>query len=98
MEQYYDRPTQVIFVEEEDLLQSGPDEACKCQGIAYRDEVICCCCGGVIPLDEIAYIYEEPNGWYDTNIGILDFPNEKVSKIIKEGMIEAYDWLMEDKP
>ena len=98
MEQYYEKPTQVIFIEEDELLDYGPEFAHKCQGIAFRDVVICGCCGSVIPLDEIAYIYEEPNGWYDTNIGRLDFPNDSILKEIQDGIEEAYDWLMEDKP
>ena len=48
---WYEKPTQVIFI---------PEGECPCVGIAYRDEVICLCCGGIFDLNEclIAYEYE----------------------------------------
>lgn len=97
MEQYYDRPTQVIFIEEDNLMQ-GPKEVRWDTGIAYGDSVICNCCGGVIPLDEIAYIFEFDE-WYDYGrdkmMNALDL--SLINQIQKE-IEETYDWLEEDRP
>lgn len=97
MKQYYDRPTQVIFIEEDNLMR-GPKEVHWETGIAYGDSVICNCCGGVISLDEIAYIFEFDE-WYDYGrdkmMNTLDL--SLINQIQKE-IEETYDWLEEDRP
>ena len=47
-------PNQVIFEDEENNI---------CLGIAYRDEIICCESGDVIPSDEVN-ILEIYKNWY----------------------------------
>lgn len=46
MENYYEEPTQVIFITPE--IDNEPP---KC-GIAYRDEIICAECGGIIEMTD----------------------------------------------
>ena len=41
---YFDRPTQVMFCDEEGEWLAG---------IAYCGEIICGCCGGVVEIEEI---------------------------------------------
>ena len=41
---YFDRPTQVMFCDE---------EGCWKGGIAYCDEIICGCCGSIYDIEEI---------------------------------------------
>ena len=96
MKEYYERPTQVIFIEEEDLLNCGPDGVNWCTGVVYRDEVICDCCGGTIYLDEVAYIYEFAY-WYDKmDYNVREALNEKVIANIESEIREIYDWITED--
>ena len=44
MKTYYERPTQVRWLDTENKCWIG--------GIAYRDEIICGCCGSILELDE----------------------------------------------
>ena len=44
MKTYYERPTQVMFIDEEGIEQFG---------IAYLDEIICGCCGGIFSVEEV---------------------------------------------
>jgi hypothetical protein len=53
---YFDVPTQVTFLDEEDNRGAG---------IAYRDEVICLCCGATIPLHEVIITSIAENVWVD---------------------------------
>ena len=44
--QYFDKPTQVVFVD--------PDNAGEwIAGIAYKDEIICGCCGGIFDIGDV---------------------------------------------
>lgn len=54
MKNFYEKPTQVAFMEDEDCSVS--------YGIAFRDTVICACCGGVFELPEVE-IVKEFNWW-----------------------------------
>ena len=47
MENYFDRPKQVVFADPD-----NPGEWIV--GIAYKDEIICACCGGIFGIDEVA--------------------------------------------
>ena len=49
---YFDRPTQVVFVDPD-----NPGEWLS--GIAYRDEIICGCCGGVFSIDDVIEMARE---------------------------------------
>lgn len=99
MKEYYDRPTQVMFIEEEDLLKNSPDHCTYYEGIAYQNYIICKCCGAVLDLNEMAYIYDF-NGWYD--YGCENFyeltMNEEIMSGVKADIEETYNWLMEDRP
>jgi len=98
MENYYMQPTQVIFVEEASLLEDGPKEAYWGTGIAYKNVVICNCCGGVIPIEEIAYIFEFED-WCDYGRDdMINCLGASLKNHIQEGIDEAYDWLEEDRP
>ena len=44
MKTYYERPTQVRWLDTENKRWIG--------GIAYRDEIICGCCGSILEFDE----------------------------------------------
>lgn len=56
---YYDRPTQVVFMEEEGVV----DEPRKIGGIAYHDYIICGECGGIVQISDTEIVKELP--WYD---------------------------------
>lgn len=97
MKEYYNHPTQVIFIEEDDLIKAGPDNVTYCEGIAIANFVICKCCGEVIYLDEIAYIYEFDT-WYDygcENFYQLSIDNEKMSKV-QSDIKDIYEWLIDE--
>ena len=97
MREYYDRPTQVMFVEEDDLVANGPDKCTYCEGIAVTDFIICKCCGAIIYLDEVAYVYEFKD-WYDygcENFYELSLDEEKM-KVIKEDIRDMYEWLTDE--
>ena len=68
---YFEKPTQVKFVE------PWQDKVVWLAGIAYRDEVICGCCGGVFEIDEIVesakdFQIEDPIEAYDFWVDISD--------------------------
>ena len=44
MKTYFEKPTQVMFVDEEGTNQFG---------IAYEDYIICGCCGGVFYIEDV---------------------------------------------
>lgn len=44
MKTYFEKPTQVMFFDEEGTRQFG---------IAYEDYIICGCCGGVFYIDDV---------------------------------------------
>ena len=44
MKTYFEKPTQVMFADEEGTWQSG---------IAYEDYIICGCCGGIFYIDDV---------------------------------------------
>ena len=46
MENYFDRPKQVVFADPD-----NPGEWIV--GIAYKDEIICACCGGIFDIDDV---------------------------------------------
>lgn len=56
---YYERPTQVIFLEEEGVTEEKPR---KIGGIAYHDYIICGECGGIVAIEDTEIIKELP--WY----------------------------------
>ena len=56
MKFYYEKPTQVKFLESSDVV----DEPHWLGGIAYRDEIICMECGGVVECDDVADLVELP--------------------------------------
>ena len=49
---YYERPTQVVFVDPE-----NPGDWLN--GIAFRDVIICSCCGGTFEIDEVIDVAKE---------------------------------------
>ena len=51
---YYDRPTQVVFMEEEGVV----DEPRKIGGIAYHDYIICGECGGIVQISDTEIVKE----------------------------------------
>ena len=71
---YFDRPTQVVFIDPDNLRE-------WLSGIAYRDEIICGCCGGVFEIADVLesavlsgaknaiYEYSEWNNIVDEIIG-----------------------------
>ena len=65
MKKFYEVPTQVKFLESEDVV----DEPRWLGGIAFEDTVICGECGGVVELDDIADIVELP--WVSISEEIL---------------------------
>ena len=46
MKKYYEIPTQVVFVDFDNLENYQV-------GIAYQDKIICACCGGVFEIEEL---------------------------------------------
>ena len=60
MKRYYERPTQVRWLDTENKRWFG--------GIAYRNEIICGCCGGVFELDSFEEDEVEELGGYWVNI------------------------------
>lgn len=54
MEKWYDRPTMVRFIDNDNQT---------CYGIGYRNEIICACCGSTFESDEIEIVDELP--WTD---------------------------------
>jgi len=98
MKEYYEQPTQVIFIEEEALLERGPKEVYWGTGIAYGDVVICNCCGGAISLKEIAYIFEFED-WFDFGRdNMINCLGVSLINHIQEEIEETYNWLEEDRP
>lgn len=67
MKTYFERPTQVMFLDEEGTHQFG---------IAYEDYIICGCCGGIFYIDDV--IADMPKGYkqviyeYDTWSNLSD--------------------------
>ena len=97
MKEYYERPTQVMFIEKDDLLENGPYNCTYCEGIAYQNYIICKCCGTVFGLDEVAYVYEFKY-WYDygcENFYELSIDEEKM-KVVKEDIQDMYKWLTDE--
>ena len=67
MKKFFDKPTQVLFVDEEGTW---------CSGIAYHDEIICGCCGGIFDIEEVIefapeYV-QQPIHEYETWIDLSD--------------------------
>ena len=52
MKTYYEKPTQVVFVDPD-----APGEWIV--GIAYCDEIICGCCGGVFSIEDVIEMAQE---------------------------------------
>lgn len=52
---YYEKPTQVIFLEEEGVTEEEPR---KIGGIAYHDYVICGECGEVVKIEDTEIVEE----------------------------------------
>lgn len=46
MEKFFDVPTQVCFIFDDEVLF----------GIGYHDQIICACCGGIFEIDEVEVI------------------------------------------
>ena len=44
MQTYYETPTQVKFLDYDNMEWCG--------GIAYKNEIICLCCGGVVDIED----------------------------------------------
>lgn len=51
---YYEKPTQVIFLEEEGVTE----EPRKIGGIAYHDYIICGECGGIVAIEDTEIVKE----------------------------------------
>ena len=49
MKNWYDIPTQVKWMDEEENIHGG---------IAFGDTMVCACCGGAVPLDEANILKE----------------------------------------
>ena len=59
MKQFFEKPTQVMFKQDEEtMLENGAEWFA---GIAYHDKIICGCCGGIIEMDEVEAI--QPLSW-----------------------------------
>lgn len=89
MKDYYDEPTQVLFIEEAQIDDYGLD-ASVCGGIAFHDSVICSDCGCAISLSSILYLEElEWASVYDDLVGdsiasrLEDF-QELIKKFVAE--------------
>lgn len=65
MKKFYEVPTQVKFLEREDVV----NEPHWCGGIAFENKVICGECGSIVELDDIADIVELP--WVNISEEIL---------------------------
>jgi hypothetical protein len=65
MKKFYDVPTQVKFIESDDVV----DEPRWIGGIAFQDYVICGECGSIVDLKNLADIIELP--WVDITDGIV---------------------------
>lgn len=61
MKRFFEKPTQVMFRQDEETMQENGAEWFA--GIAYHDEIICGCCGGIIEMDEVETI--QPLPWVD---------------------------------
>ena len=98
MKDYYECPTQVIFIETDNLMAAGINDVDWCTGIAIQDFVICDCCGGVISLEDICYMYEF-NDWYDkADYNIRAELGEDIVNQIMNELSDIYNWLEEDRP
>lgn len=56
----YDKPTQVLFADEEGTTFGG---------IAYNNIIICGCCGGIFEVDEVEIL--ENYDWIDISHEII---------------------------
>ena len=66
MKRFFEKPTQVMFKQDEEtMLENGAEWFA---GIAYHDEIICGCCGGIIEMDEVETI--SPMSWIDISEAI----------------------------
>ena len=53
MKNFYEKPTQVAFIEKDD-----EEDRLTNYGIAFQETVICACCGGVFELAEVEIVKE----------------------------------------
>ena len=53
MKNFYEKPTQVAFIEEGDEADSSVN-----YGIAFQETVICACCGGAFALAKVIIVKE----------------------------------------
>lgn len=92
MKKFYERPQQVLFIDEGCIDGGTEYDVWVNEGIAFEDKIICLCCGSTIELDEVIWMTEI--SWIDlSEVHTLNI----LSKEKKEEAVEAVrNYLKED--
>lgn len=95
MKKFYERPQQVLFIDEGCIDGGTEYDVWVNEGIAFEDKIICLCCGSTIELDEVIWMTEI--SWVALSEYHVLEHCDAISKEEKEEAVEAVrNYLKED--
>lgn len=94
MKKFYDRPQQVLFIDEGCIDGGSEYDVWVNEGIAFEDKIICLCCGSIVELDDVIWMKEI--SWVDLS-EVHTLNHYDLSEETKEEAAEAVrNYLKED--